>query len=344
MKLISLFSGIGGLDIGVRSAFSHAANIPLQHALLCEKDSFCRSVLDRHFPGVKIHWDVTKLSTKTAEIKAGCDVVTMGFPCQDASIIQRNPKGLKGHRTGLFHDGWRVAMEANAKIIIMENVSAFSNRGAKEVKRIANAAEYEFESMVVSAAHFGAPHLRKRWMGIAWRDTDLIQSGWSSQEPIGLTSPDLPTYSGKTFWPTLRAGKPNGGSVDRFIRAKGQGKVSTPHAETALRLAHREKYGNDTDVLKMSIEWAERLMGFPKFYTRIDGHHVDPNPHVCAWGSDWIESQDHILSAFRRYQPSKRLKALGNAVVPAWAYFMVSHVLRFESKRNQLDLFGEVSP
>ena len=134
MKSVSLFSGIGGLDIGVHGAFKAALGIDVAPLLFCEKDPYCQEVLERHWPGVRLSQDVTRLALGGLE---QAEILTMGFPCQDASIMQTNPLGLSGPRTGLFFEGWRIALQARAKIVIMENVAAFSKRGAAEVAEIA---------------------------------------------------------------------------------------------------------------------------------------------------------------------------------------------------------------
>ena len=332
MKLVSLFSGIGGLDIGVKHALSAWVDTPVRTVLLCEKDAFCRSVLARHFPESKIYEDIYDLDETTPEIADGCDVLTMGFPCQDASIMQKDAKGLEGERTGLFFEGWRIALQARAKVVVMENVAAFAVRGADEVREVARKDGYRFESLVLGASHFGAPHSRKRWMGIAWKDTDLINEGWSFSKPAPRTPPRQITYWGRTAWPTLRANKPNGERLDPWFARHDKGHVSTPHIETALRIAHQEQHGEEANHLKMSLAWAEMLMGFPPEYTKIDGRITTAQSHVIGgWDEAWSKAQENRLHDQDRYQPSTRLRALGNAVVPVWAYGMMEHALSYVS-------------
>jgi len=314
MKLISLFSGIGGLDIGASAAFEKHG-IALRPSFFCEIDPYCRAILHRHFPAACIFHDVRFICDPPE-----ADIVLMGFPCQDASILNRAAKGLDGPRTGLFFEGWRVAQESGAKIVIMENVAAFKNRGAAEVRKIAKAAGYHFEDTVVSAAHFGAPHLRKRWMGIAYKDDDIICPGWSERIPPSVSAPRL-------RWPTMRAGKTCGDSVERFKRARGRGHVSTPHIETAIWIAQERKG-------RMSIEWGERLMGFPVGYTCTEG---PDNRQILPWGEDWdgdIPAQTQTPIKDR----TKRLKALGNSVVPAWAFGVLDHALSPAGASRQLPL------
>jgi len=78
MNALSLFSGIGGLDLAAEAA-------GIRTVAMCEKDAFCRSVLRRHWPNVPIYEDIFALSGEevighgTAE---RIDVIHGGFPCQ----------------------------------------------------------------------------------------------------------------------------------------------------------------------------------------------------------------------------------------------------------------------
>jgi len=77
LKALSLFSGIGGLDLAAEAA-------GIRTAAMCERDVFCRRVLSRHWPGVPIFEDVRAL-TKEVIASAGVPpikVIHVGFPCQ----------------------------------------------------------------------------------------------------------------------------------------------------------------------------------------------------------------------------------------------------------------------
>ena len=161
LKLIGLFSGVGGLEMGVIGGFADAG-FQLKPVLFCELELFPQQILRRHHPGVPIHDDVRTL----ADIPT-CDVCVFGFPCQDVSIANsRNPKGISGERSGLFHEGWRVAKASNASLTIIENVPAIKGRGLLELVETVRADGYNIEWDIVSAAECGAPHLRKRFFAV----------------------------------------------------------------------------------------------------------------------------------------------------------------------------------
>jgi DNA (cytosine-5)-methyltransferase 1 len=82
VNVLDLFSGIGGFSLGLERA-------GMRTVAFCEIDPFCRKVLAKHWPGVPIHHDITKL--RGADVGA-VDVICGGFPCQDISTRrERSP-------------------------------------------------------------------------------------------------------------------------------------------------------------------------------------------------------------------------------------------------------------
>ena len=78
MKVVGLFAGIGGIELGLQRA-GH------QTVLLCENDPGARAVLQARFPTTVLHDDVSTLES----LPMGTDLVTAGFPCQDLSQAGR---------------------------------------------------------------------------------------------------------------------------------------------------------------------------------------------------------------------------------------------------------------
>jgi DNA (cytosine-5)-methyltransferase 1 len=79
MNALSLFSGIGGMDLAAEAA-------GIRTVAMCERDEFCRSVLRKHWPGVPIYGDVRELRGKDVILNGtdgkGIGVIHGGFPCQ----------------------------------------------------------------------------------------------------------------------------------------------------------------------------------------------------------------------------------------------------------------------
>jgi DNA (cytosine-5)-methyltransferase 1 len=122
VNILSLFSGVGGMDLGLERAGHEVVG-------MCEIDKHARSVLARHWPDVPIHDDVTTLETE--DWNGRVDVVAGGSPCQDLSVAGKRG-GLDGERSGLFWHQCRIADETGAGWVVWENVAGAlsSNKGA----------------------------------------------------------------------------------------------------------------------------------------------------------------------------------------------------------------------
>ncbi len=144
----SLFTGIGGFDLGLAQA-------GISTSWMCEIDPACRSVLQRHFPGVPIYEDVKTIGRDNV---TRVDVLTGGFPCQDLSVAGKR-EGLAGKRSGLWWEFARVIDELEPQWIIAENVPGLlsSNKG------------YDFALII--------RWLAERGYGVAWRILDAQYFG-----------------------------------------------------------------------------------------------------------------------------------------------------------------------
>lgn len=98
MKVASLFSGIGGADLG----FERAGH---EVVFQCELDKHARGILKRHWPNVQTMEDIRDVRGRDLP---EFDVLVGGFPCQDLSVAGRRA-GLAGERSGLFHEFARIA-------------------------------------------------------------------------------------------------------------------------------------------------------------------------------------------------------------------------------------------
>ena len=125
IKVLSLFSGAGGLDLGLERA-------GMEVVALCEIDPKARMVLRKHWPDTHIYGDVREVTRERliSDNIIRPDIVAGGSPCQDLSVAGRR-KGLDGSRSGLFWEQCRIADEIGADIL-WENVpgALSSNDGA----------------------------------------------------------------------------------------------------------------------------------------------------------------------------------------------------------------------
>ena len=167
MKVLSLFSGVGGFDLGLERA-------GMETVFQCEWDKHCRAILDRHWPTVPKWDDVSTLTgAHILEHAPVIDVVAWGSPCQDLSVAGKRA-GLQGERSGLFHQGVRIIKElrelTNGKyprVSIWENVAGAlsSSNGAdfgQVLYEMDEAGACFSEWRLLDAQYFGVPQRRRR--------------------------------------------------------------------------------------------------------------------------------------------------------------------------------------
>ena len=194
MKVLSLFSGVGGFDYGLE-------NGGMETVFQCEWDKHANSILYKHWPDVPKWDDVSTLTGKHILAHAPViDVVAWGSPCQDLSVAGKRA-GLEGGRSGLFHEGIRIIKELQEesngqypRISIWENVvgALNSNRGADFgiiLDQMAEAGAMAIEWSVLDAQYFGIPQRRRRVFVIAIFDPVLANRCPNPLLPVAESLP-----------------------------------------------------------------------------------------------------------------------------------------------------------
>lgn len=121
MKIGSLFSGYGGLDLAVEESFDARV---VWH---CEWEDAPSIVLEAHWPGVPNYRDVSKVDWENVE---PVDILTGGFPCQDVSHAGRRA-GLKaGTRSGLWSEFAKAISVLRPSYVVIENVRGLTSAKA----------------------------------------------------------------------------------------------------------------------------------------------------------------------------------------------------------------------
>jgi DNA (cytosine-5)-methyltransferase 1 len=173
MKVLDLFSGIGGFSLGLERA-------GMQTVAFCEIDPFCRKVLAKHWPKVPCYDDIRTL---TAELLAAdgiaVDVICGGFPCQDISHAGKGA-GIGGERSGLWKEYARLIGELRPSFVIVENVAALLGRGLDVVLGDLASLWYDAGWHCIPACAVGAPHRRDRIWIVAYPGGQQSESNCSS--------------------------------------------------------------------------------------------------------------------------------------------------------------------
>ena len=225
----SLFSGIGGIDLGLERA---GMTIRWQ----VEKDAWCRRVLSKHWPDVPKYEDITTLTGHELE---RVDVLAGGFPCQPASVAGTR-KGNEDVERWLWPHFGKLIRVLRPRIVLVENVTGLFtvNGGAAFGEIIGGLASmrYDYEWDVISAADVGAPHLRKRVWIVAHADSEGLQGMRGKRSDAGRE--DTSGYAGSgcvgeqlnTEWWTTepRVGRVAHGVPKRVDRLRGLGNAVVP--------------------------------------------------------------------------------------------------------------------
>lgn len=190
MKGLSLFSGIGGLDL----AFEWAGG---EVVAMCEIDPYCQKVLRKHWPKIPIFGNVKEL--KGSDIKA-VEIIYGGFPCQPFSFAGRR-KG-KGDDRYLWPEFSRLVREIKPRWIVAENVPGILRIAADEVCSDLKSQGYEVGIYDFEAAAVGAPHRRERIFFVAHSDSPRLQRSEQQgelREETGTQNATLTERPGSAF-------------------------------------------------------------------------------------------------------------------------------------------------
>jgi DNA (cytosine-5)-methyltransferase 1 len=277
----SLFSGIGGLELGLEWAGLGPALWQV------EQDKFCRAVLEKHWPAAERFNDVREVGRANL---APVQLICGGFPCQDVSSAGKGA-GLAGERSGLWREFARVVGELRPEWVVVENVTSGARRWFDEVVRELGELDYAVLPVPVAASDVGAPHLRRRLFLVAYADRrgELQPKGGQREQRGRAANGAAADALSGGLWEQPRR------------RCWATGRAAT---ESSNDGAH----GNtvDTDRARREGSCAEAHEGRSRL---SDGHWRSPQSGMVPL----VHGLPGGLSGRRR---RARIRALGNAVVP----------------------------
>lgn len=215
MNVLSLFSGVGGLDLGLERAGMKIVG-------QVEIDEFCRRVLTKHWPEVPRHDDVrTCIEWWRSVPRPQVDLVAGGFPCQPSSTAGRRRAG-EGDERWLWPAMAAVVDAIRPAWVVAENVPGLRTRGLAAVLGDLDRLGYRARAGTISACAVGAPHVRERLFILAHPD------GQHGRPPAGpaVAPPRSPAVGVRSAEPRRRNPAAQPGLGDRWADQPRVGRVA----------------------------------------------------------------------------------------------------------------------
>jgi len=289
VRVLSLFSGIGGLDLGLEAA---GMTIVGQS----EIDPYACRVLAKHWPSVPNLGAIETITEADIERLGPIDLVCGGFPCQDLSVAGKQA-GIHAGRSGLFWELMRVVRLVGPRYVLLENVPALLSRsdwmGAVLGALVESGFDAEWDCIPAQAV--GAPHRRDRVFVIAVADAE------GGDQRAGLREGD----------PTRQRGR-------RLGHGGGEDHVADATGEQGRRIQQRglpaDAGAGGEDVAHANGHHRQRGSGDVQMGRKRVSKEA---PHDgLTGGTQWAAEPN--VGRVANGVPSRvdRLRCLGNAVVP----------------------------
>lgn len=341
-NIISLFSGCGGLDLGFEQVgdyqtiwandFKHEACVTFRH----------------NFGDVIVEGDIEQIDPYNDETIPECDLILGGFPCQDFSIIWKQP-GLNGERGNLYKSFLRFVDAKKPKAFVAENVKGIlTANGKKAIQQIIEdfqgiAPGYIVKAHLYNFADYGVPEFRERVLIVGIR----VDTGFNFEHP-----------------------RPTHGNTEGLIPYVTVGEAfdgveQVPHNNEPIRCAERTKTiislisegGNFTDIPQDSPYYVKGMISH--VYRRI--HRSEPSKTIIAaggggtWGYHYPENRPLTNRERARIQSfpddfifygntTEVRRQIGNAVPPVGVH-AIANALKplFNDDYERVDLQEELN-
>jgi len=298
MKYLSLFSGIGGFELGIQQA--HESNhrrllqskttenllgqLPDtslgQDRTTCigysEIDKYASQIYQSHFPNHKNYGDITKIK---AEDLPEFDLIVGGFPCQSFSIAGKRG-GFADTRGTLFFDIARIIKAKQPRLLLLENVKGLLSHDKGDTFRVIIATldelGYDLQWQVLNSKNFGVPQNRERVFIVGHlRGTgrpEVFPFGEGNKEYArGLQQLNTPKFSSNRIY-SKRGISPNirtmqGGNLQPKVmeniceNCEGRGDINIG-ANVCWKCD-----GTGVKIRRLTPTECERLQGFPNGWT-----------------------------------------------------------------------------
>jgi DNA (cytosine-5)-methyltransferase 1 len=337
---LSLFTGIGGLDLAAEAA-------GFQTVGQCEWADYPTKVLERHWPGVPRWRDIRTLTKESFYERTGlrtADIISGGFPCQPFSTAGKR-RGREDDRY-LWPEMLRVIEEIRPAWVVGENVTGIINLALDTVLSDLEGEGYETRTFILPACGVSAPHRRNRCAIVAWyhdgqpnrrkpfdsiTETEERESAVTGRSCSPVAYSDSPNGEGAIFLEKQTGGpKPSDRSIHapdtNSVRCKGIGQDA------------KERCDFDPLDLALSKSSDAGAGGERNAEPGVGREHDGLPSWMDSVRSKWADGTwETGIPRIATGVPDRtlRLKCLGNAVVPAQFYPIFKAIHDIE-RRNDL--------
>lgn len=322
MNYIDLFSGIGGFALG-----AYWAGMKFDKHYFSEIDPYCIELYQKRFPDAIPLGDIRSID---CEILANADrqglerrdskelreytsqrligagnswLITGGFPCQDISVAGKGA-GIRGSRSGLWFEMWRIIRDLRPCYVIAENVGAITRRGLDVVLSSLAEIGYDAEWTDIRASDVGAPHRRERIWIVAYP-----RCGSNELERISRISNKAATeiqreMGEQRVWATIANSSQDVADTE------------DTNGRRAGRTQNERRRDSQIRGRRFSGSWLQHRAAKSRLGRRADGLHT--------WMDGWEEGLPRLAS--KTPHRVDRLKGLGNAIIPQIAEMLFRQI------------------
>lgn len=313
MNHLSLFSGIGGLDLAAELAGFRTVG-------QCEWADYPTKVLEKHWLDVPRWRDIRTLTGESFYDKTGLrtvDVISGGFPCQPFSVAGKR-RGKEDDRY-LWPEMLRVIQELRPSWVVGENVAGIVNMALDQVYADLENEGYSVQAFIIPACAVDAPHRRDRCAIIGCRALERKHNG-GGRRADSLENSDC-----------LRFGKPGVLSQQPGRTELEWDGKDMAHAES-VRLQRKWPCGEQISRPRPEKAQSERRDGELPAVEETGESRTDHGGRATEYVTrEWWPAEPNV-GRVANGVPSRvdRLKCLGNAVVPQQFYPVFQAIAEIE--------------
>jgi DNA (cytosine-5)-methyltransferase 1 len=336
IRVLSLFSGCGGMDFGVEAAGGH---VIFSNDILADA---CKTLL-KYFPDT----DILNADISGIQAFPDADIVVGGYPCQSFSMAgNRDPE--KDERTNLYKQFLRVVSLVRPNYFVAENVSGLQQLSSgtflKEQLEAYNKAGYNVTYQVLNAKDYGVPQSRKRLfiVGVRKELNQLFQFPKPSHGKSTKSTGELKPYAShgeaiKTLplWPEgefyERPHDPDGHFSWYFMSRNRKAKWADPAFTVVANWRHITLHPASP---VMTLTWSNLSDGWKQrwdFSDQYEHLEADPKrkkldkPRRLSWREcALIQTFDNKFTPFG--ETESKFTQIGNAVPPKLAEVLFTHL------------------